>query len=122
MTSILVPRKKWTVPESIGALVALFTVFALFAFPVGSYEAIFRDLVSVEELPGLTRLALSRWLQSGFAVPVVALLVGGMLARGPRARAFCIGAAVVIGLVGIALCVIAMHLPAWTIFGKIKAD
>ena len=122
MTPKIVPRKKWTALESIGALGALFIVFGLFAFPVSRFEAIFLDLGPAEELPGLTRLALSRWLQSGFAVSVVALLTGGILARGSRGRLVCIGAAVVIGLVGIALCSTAMYLPIFSITGKIKAD
>jgi len=116
-------RQPFTALDWIGTVVAGCSIAAMVLFPVGSFGAMFRDLGAREELPLLTRMALSPWFRVAFALPAVAAIALGLRAPRPMAqRRAWIAVAFVLGGVGLGLCVVAMYLPIFEIAGKIKAD
>ena len=83
----------------------------------------FHDLGSADDLPLLTRIVLFPGASVALATPALIAFVVAFLGRQPLARRRTwIVAAFGLGLLGMALCLVAMYLPIFSLAGRIKAD
>jgi MFS family permease len=115
----------FTVGDWIGTVIAGFAATGLLLFPVvgRSFASMFRDFGDANELPALTRLAISGWFPAALGITAVVGLGAGTRrsARLSRRRAFIV-AAFIVGCVGIGLCLVGVYLPIFSIAGKVTAD
>jgi amino acid transporter len=107
----------------IGLGAAGLLIVRLLAFGFGGWQTMFRDMGSLDELPWLTRVTLLPWVPPVLALPVVAAVVMfWRCRRKQRGRRRWLLAAVVLGCVAFAMCIVAVYLPIFTLAGKIRAE
>jgi hypothetical protein len=112
----------FTVLDWLGTVVTAFVVVALLLFPlVGhAFGATYRDLGS-DELPMLTKLAISVWFPVLWGMIVVVGIVFGVWRASPlwQRRAAIVGAFFV-GLVGIGVCLVGVYWPLFALASTVK--
>jgi hypothetical protein len=119
------PAPGFTALDWFGTVAAGFGALALLTFPIAgrSFATMLRDFGSPEHLPALTKLAVSWWFPMALALPVAAALVFALrqdLAL--RKRRACIVAAFILGGIALAVCVIGVYLPVFSLAGAMKAE
>jgi hypothetical protein len=106
----------------IGLGVACLLIVRLLAFAFGGWRTMFRDFGSLDELPWLTRIILGWWAPPALALPAIAALVMFYRRRRQQAeRRRWLLAAVVLSFVGLAVCIVAIYLPVFSLAGKLEA-
>jgi hypothetical protein len=102
------PSEEFTALDWVRLLVAGGSIAALVAFPVGEVEKMFRDFGVYDSLPLLTRIVLWPWCQFVLALPAaISLEVGLWVRHRPALRRRWMLVAVVLGVLGLAVCVAA---------------
>ncbi len=115
--------QKFALFDWAGVAFAGLTIARLVAFAGADWKTLFRDFGSLGELPLLTRIFLVPWVRIVPALLAAASLAMGFRSRRRQAqRRIWIWGAFIIALVGLALYVVAMYLPLFTLAGKIKPE
>jgi hypothetical protein len=115
----------FTALDWLGMMHAGFSALGLLLFPVAgrSFGSMFRDLGSGEQLPALTKLAISGWFPILLGLVVLSLVLTGLRRALPlsRRRLALVGA-FVLGGAGIGVCLIGIYLPIFAVADAVQAE
>lgn len=115
---------EFTTLDWIGTIVAGCAVAALAAFPYEgrSFDAMFRDFGAREQLPLLTRLALTPWFPELLSLPAVVALVIGLRGSAPlKRRRLAVVTAFCLGVIGLGVCLAGVYEPIFDVAGKVRS-